>query len=136
LGKFGGISIVEKIKNILKEDFLWDLAEYNIKNLDDDDNYYTCSSNMEFLLQYAGDLLFIDIVKYMFDEELKCHYMWLTGCGHISFNFEIAPSTSYLPQPKDIKELVCNILFEDFSLKISIALSYISLSTQNLSVIQ
>ncbi|MGF9992362.1 AAA family ATPase [Bacillus mycoides] len=108
----GCISILEKIKNILKEDFLWDLAEYNIKNLDDDDNYYTCSSNMEFLLQYAGDLLSIDIVKYMFDEELKCHYMWLTGCGHISFNFEIAPSTSYLPQPKDIKELVCNILME------------------------
>nr|QEF16827.1 ATP-binding protein [Bacillus cereus] len=111
-GNSGCISIVEKLLDILREDFLWNLAEYNMKNLNDDDNYHTCSSNMEFLLQYAGDLLSIDFVIYMFDEGLKCHYMWITGCRHIGFNFEIIPSISYLPEPKDTKELVCNILME------------------------
>ncbi|GAA0852706.1 hypothetical protein GCM10008915_71450 [Bifidobacterium pullorum subsp. gallinarum] len=108
----GCINIVEKIFGILKNDFLWELADYNIKNLSDDDNYHTCKSNMEFVLKYAVDLMSIDVLTHIFDEELKCHYMWLTGCGHLKFNFEILPSTSYLPVPKDMKELVCNILME------------------------
>src|SRR5690606_21054330 len=66
-----------------------------------------------FLLQYAGELLSIDFVKNMFDEELKCHYQWITGCGHLKFDYEtIETSTSNLPIPKDIRELTCNILIE------------------------
>lgn len=109
----GCSNIVTKLVEILKSEFLWKLAEYNKSNIIDNDNYYTCSSNMEFLLQYAGELLSIDFVKNMFDEELKCHYQWITGCGHLKFDYEtIETSTSNLPIPKDIRELTCNILIE------------------------
>jgi hypothetical protein len=109
-------NIVEKLIGILDKDFLWLLAEYNINNLYDDDNYYTCNSNMEFLLQYAGDLLSIDFVRHMFDEELKCHYTWITGCGHLNYSSEIIePSTCSLLIPKNITELTCNILIEQIS---------------------
>ncbi|MCK1983713.1 MULTISPECIES: ATP-binding protein [Peribacillus] len=109
-------NIVENLIRILDKDILWMLAEYNINNLYDDDNYYTFSSNMEFLLQYAGDLLSIDFVRHMFDEGLRCHYAWITGCGHLNFSSEIIePSTSSLPIPKNNMELTCNILIEQIS---------------------
>ncbi|WP_077595967.1 ATP-binding protein [Oceanobacillus kimchii] len=109
----GCINIVEKLLGILREDILWTLAEYNKKNIDDNDHYYTCSSNMEFLLQYVGDLLSIDFIRYIFDKELKCHYTWITGCGHLNFSSEMSkPSTSGLPIPKNMQELTCNILIE------------------------
>ncbi|SET23450.1 AAA domain-containing protein [Oceanobacillus limi] len=109
----GCTNIVEKLLKELGQDFLWLLAEYNKKNLDENDHYYTCSSNMEFLLQHVGNLLSIDFVRYMFDEELKCHYTWLTGCGHLNFSSEmVEPSTSSLLIPKDMTELTFNTLIE------------------------
>lgn len=109
----GCTNIVEKLLEVFGEDILWVLAEYNNKNLDDNDHYYTCSSNMEFLLQYSGDLFSADFLKLMFDEELKCHYKWLTGCDHLNFSSElISPSTSSLLIPKNVVELTCNIFIE------------------------
>lgn len=109
----GCTNIVEKLVDVFEEDILWVLADYNKKNLDDNDHYYTCSSNMGFLLQYAGNLLSTDFLKLMFDEELKCHYKWFTGCGHLNFSSElIKPSISNLLIPKNVAELACNIFIE------------------------
>src|SRR5699024_12030026 len=59
------------------------------------------------------DLLSIDFIRYIFDEELKCHYTWITGCGHLNFSSEMSkPSTSGLPIPKNMQELTFNILIE------------------------
>lgn len=109
----GSQSIIEKIVEILKLDFLWILAERNRNNLFDDDNYYTCSSNMEYLLQYTSDLLAIDFVEYVFNAELKCQNAWITGCGHLNFNSSIEESKiSSLLVPTNMMELTCNILME------------------------
>ncbi|MEA3321468.1 MAG: ATP-binding protein [Bacillota bacterium] len=109
----GCTNIVEKLLEVFEEDILWVLADYNKKNLDDKDHYYTCSSNMKFLLQYAVNLLSNDFLKLMFDEELKSHYKWLTGCGHLNFSSElINPSISSLLIPKNVAELTCNIFIE------------------------
>ncbi|PAE96374.1 ATP-binding protein [Shouchella clausii] len=109
----GCTNIVEKLLEVFEEDILWVLADYNKKNLDENDHYYTCSSNMGFLLQYAGNLLPTDFLKLMFDEELKCHYKWFTGCGHLNFSSEsINPSISSLLIPKNVVELTFNIFIE------------------------
>lgn len=108
----GCINIVKKMMNILKEDFIWDLAIYNLRNIDDGDNFYTCKSNMNFILQLVGEDSSLDFIKYMFDEELRCHSKWLSGCDHINIKFEIIPVESNLLSPQSINEFVLNILME------------------------
>lgn len=107
--------VIEKILNVLEIDFLWELAEYNSKNINQPDNYYTFSSNMEFILKYAGNSHSLEFTKTMFDEELNGHYGWITGNGHLKFEFEISPSKSNLIRPKNIHEFIFNVLMEQIS---------------------
>ncbi|MGG2082194.1 AAA family ATPase [Lysinibacillus pakistanensis] len=108
----GCINMLRAVMGILKEDFLWDLATYNLKNLDSGDNFQTCKSNTSFILQLLGEMSSLEFIKYMFDEELRCHSKWLTGCNHIDIIYELNSLTSNLLMPKSINELVLNILME------------------------
>lgn len=110
-------TIVNKLVDILGLDFLWILAEYNRNSVNGRD-YYTCSSNMEFLLQYVNDLLSIEFTEKAFDEKLKKHYTWITGSGNLNFDYlERNPSKSELLEPKNMIELTCNILLEQILTK-------------------
>ncbi|WP_199194662.1 hypothetical protein, partial [Mammaliicoccus sciuri] len=106
------INIVKKTFNILNEDFLWELATYNLRNIDDGDSFYAFKSNMNFILQLAGECSNLDFIKYMFDEELKCQSKWLSGCDHINISYEFVSIESDLRSPINIKEFVLNILME------------------------
>ncbi|MDT0755369.1 AAA family ATPase [Mammaliicoccus sciuri] len=108
----GCINIVKKTFNILNEDFLWELATYNLRNIDDGDSFYAFKSNMNFILQLAGECSNLDFIKYMFDEELKCQSKWLSGCDHINISYEFVSIESDLRSPINIKEFVLNILME------------------------
>ncbi|YCA46330.1 ATP-binding protein (plasmid) [Bacillus sp. JZ8] len=104
-------TIIEKIFRVLKSDFLWELAKHNQLNLDD--KYYTCSSNMNFLLQFVTSDSEESLLQDLFDNEMNCHHLWITGCGNLANDFAYTtPSISKLPSPENIHQFVLNILIE------------------------
>ncbi|WP_223592381.1 ATP-binding protein [Neobacillus bataviensis] len=111
-------NILEKIIKVLTTDFLWSLAEYNKLNLDEGDHYYTCTSNMNFLLQLVVSKSENDLVKHFFDKELECQNNWITGCGNlIKEHSYYQPSVSNLTPPNNLQQFVFNVLIEQVETK-------------------
>ncbi|EJR29741.1 MULTISPECIES: ATP-binding protein [Bacillus cereus group] len=114
-GNSGCSKIVQNIIRYLGANIAWELAAYNYMTLGDSDQYYTCSSNMNSILQWVSDELGIDLLQTIFDNEVECHYSWITGCGYLLEEFDYYDkSITNLPQPQTIQEFSLNILMEQF----------------------
>ncbi|MGG0475532.1 ATP-binding protein [Priestia aryabhattai] len=109
----GCSTLIEKVIEYLGSDIAWNLAKYNKDAIEDVDRYYTCSHNMNSILQWICNKLNTQNLHTFFDKELECHYLWITGCGHLieEFNY-YNESISNLLHPRNLQEFALNILIE------------------------
>lgn len=111
----GSEKIIKKLLPMLNEELLWELAKYNLINFSVGDDYYTFKSNMQFIISLLVGEVSKEYVFDIFDEELKCHEKWITGCNHINFEYELATQNCQLPKPNNFLEYTINILLEQIT---------------------
>lgn len=108
----GNEKIIKKLLPVLKEKLLWELANYNLNNFNIGDSYYTFKSNMHFITLLLIKVISKEYLIDIFDEELKCHEKWITGCNHINFNYELSTQECNILKPKNFMEYTINIFLE------------------------
>lgn len=111
----GNEKIIKSLLPILKEELLWELANYNLNNFNIGDSYHTFKSNMHFITLLLIEKVSNEYLINIFDEELKCHKKWMTGCNHINFEYELSTQECYLINPKNFIEYTINILLEQIT---------------------
>lgn len=112
----GCLVIFQRLFSKRKERLLWEIAEKSLKVIKDEDNFYSLSSNLEFLLRYVEELQGIDFCKKTFDLEIQMFKLWVTGNSHIDVDFEISQTPSNLVIPQNLDELyICLLLEQLFS---------------------
>lgn len=111
----GSERIIKKLITFLKEKLVWELALYNLNNFNIGDSFYTFKSNMNFILRLLVEDISKEHLIYIFDEELKCHHKWISGCEHININYEFLPQESNLLKPGSFMEYVINILLDQIA---------------------
>lgn len=111
----GCSTLIHKVIKYLGPDLAWKLVDYNQVFLEDSDNYYTCKSNMNSIIQWISTEKDVELLQTFFDKELASHYTWITGSGHLLQKLDFYEnSISNLPLPETYMQFALNILIEQF----------------------
>ena len=106
--------IIKQLKEHLKYEAFWSLAEIIGNNLSEYD-YEIFPRNASYLLLLFSDMFSNDMLS-MLDAELVCQERWLSGDGHIPFPAPEPLVISSLHTPETLNELALSILLEQFEL--------------------
>ena len=106
--------ILNQLKDSLKWDAFWRLAEIIGARLPEYD-YQTSTRNTSYLLLLYADLLTDDMLP-LLGAELNCQEHWISGNGKIPFPEIETEIVSSLQPPENLYELAISILLEQFRL--------------------